>query len=256
MALNFGDAANGGPRVTAPAGELFGGFFGQSSFASLALASERNAVVVPHAVAPQLLAPLGCAVQTGAGAVLNVGRPSPGSTVAIIGLGPVGFSALFATTGFTPASSVVAVDQHAARLELARSLGADVALDATEVDAFRELARSGGADLVVECSGAPTALPDALRAVRTGGTVVVVGATAFGTTAAVDVADLLNRSITVRGTVEGDSQPLRMIPWLAEMVAAGRWPLDRLVTSYPLSDIERAASDMSAGRVIKPVLIP
>ena len=256
MALNFGTGAgDSGPTVAARDGELFAGFFGQSSFGSLALASERNAVAIDAAVEPHLLAPLGCAVQTGAGAVLSVGRPTHGSTVAIVGMGPVGFSALTAAVGFSPASVVVAIDRYAARLELARELGADVALDATHGDAFEELAGMGGADLVVECSGAPDALPGALRAVRTGGTVVVVGAPTFGTTAPVDVADLVNRSITVRGTVEGDSQPHRMIPWLAHMVATGRWPLEPIVTRYPLSSIETAAADMVAGRVIKPVLV-
>ncbi len=240
--------------VVAAAGELFGGFFGQSSFASLALASERNAVVVDEDVAPQLLAPLGCAVQTGAGAVLNVARPGPGSLVTIVGLGPVGFAALTAAARFSPARTVVAIDRHAGRLELARELGADLVLPAD--GAFEELQQLGGADVIVESSGAPEVLPAALPALRTGGTLVVVGAPRFGTTAPVDVADVVNRSITIRGTVEGDSRSEQIIPWLAGMVARGRWPLEELIRTYPLADAETAAADMAAGRVIKPVLLP
>lgn len=254
MQLNFGAGPATRKPVIAATGELFGGFFGQSSFGTMALASERNAVVVDGDTKPQLLAPLGCAVQTGAGAVLNVARPEPGSVLAVVGMGPVGFAALTAAAGFSSARTVIAIDLHAGRLQLALDLGADIVLPA-DGGAFEELQKLGGADVIVECSGAPEILPLAVPAVRTGGTLVVVGAPRFGTTAPVDVADVVNRSITIRGTVEGDGRPEQMIPWLAEMVARGRWPLEELVHTYPLADLDTAAADMAAGRVIKPVLL-
>lgn len=261
MQMNFGTGTGSGtaqdePVIAAAEGNLFAGFFGQSSFGTLALASERNAVVINVDVPAHLLAPLGCAVQTGAGAVLNVGQPRRGAVVAIIGLGPVGFSALTAAAHFTPAQTIIAIDLHAGRLKLAQDLAADITINAGEGHAFEHLKDIGGADLIVECSGAPHVLPAALAGVRTGGTLVIVGVPPFGTTAPLDVADVANRSITIRGTVEGDSQPNQMIPWLAAMVSRGRWPLAEIVNTYPLSDIEKAVDDMSAGRIVKPVLIP
>lgn len=256
MAMNLGAGSSSDQTIITAGEELFGGFFGQSSFATMAMASERNAIVVEADVEPTLLAPLGCAVQTGAGAVLTVGCPEAGSVVAIIGMGPVGFAALNAAVEFSPARTVVAVDPLASRRLLASELGADLVLDPRADVALAQLQELGGADLIVECSGASAVLPVAVPAVRTGGTLVVVGAPPFGTTAPLDVADVVNRSITIRGTVEGDSDPQQMIPWLAEMVEKGRWPLDRIVRTYPLADLETAADDMLGGQVIKPVLAP
>lgn len=257
MHMNFGGQRQleGQPVVATTRGDLFSGFFGQSSFGTRAMASERNAVVLDVDLPPHLLAPLGCAVQTGAGAVLNVAPLHPGAVVAIVGLGPVGFSALTAATQFTAARTVIAVDLSDERLKLAQELGAGLVINAADGRAFEHIANDGGADVIVECSGAPKILPNALTGLRIGGTLVVVGAPPFGTTAPIDVADVVNRSLTIKGTVEGDSQPQRLIPWLAEMVLRGRWPLNQIVHTYPMANIETAAKDMLSGRVIKPVLL-
>lgn len=254
--LNWGAEPDGRRRMTTRSGLAFASFFGQSSFGSLALASERNAVVVPDDVPRELLAPLGCAAQTGVGAVLNVARPGMGDVVVVVGLGPVGFCALLAAVNFTPAADVVALDIDPDRLALAAELGATATVDVRSGDSADVVRRLGGASYVIECSGAPAAFPAALAAVRSGGTVVQVGAPAFGTTVPLDVAALVNSSATVRGSVEGDSRPHEVVPWLARMVHRGRLPLERLVRTYPLGEVDRAAEDMAAGRTVKPVLLP
>src|SRR5262249_31956028 len=134
-------------------------FFGQSSFATHALASERNAIKVGPDLPLELLGPLGCGVQTGAGAVLNTLRPRVGSSLAVFGVGSVGMSALMAAaiTGCTP---VLAVDVRPNRLELARTLGATHAIDARDTDpvaAIRDLT-GGGADYTLDTSGQPAVL--------------------------------------------------------------------------------------------------
>lgn len=257
MQMNFGaEPRSRGRRIATASGEAFGAFFGQSSFAVAAIASERNAVVVPDVAPAHLLAPLGCAVQTGAGAVLLTARPGVGSVVAVVGLGPVGFSALAAATAFTAAEQVIAVDVNPARLALAAELGATSTLDVREDPGMDALRATGGMDVVMACSGAPQALAPAVAALRPGGTLVQVGAPAFGATAPLDLASVVNGSITIRGTVEGDSRPQEMIPWLARRVAEGRWPLDRLVRTYRLDQANTAGADMAAGLTIKPVLLP
>lgn len=254
MHLNFGATNAQGPRreLHAAAGNLFSGFFGQSSFGSHALVRERSAVLVRTDLPADVLAPLGCAVQTGVGAVLTVARPRPGAVVAVSGLGPVGMSAVMAASNLSAARDIIAIDVDLGRLRLARELGATELIDATQqnLDAF------GQADVVIECSGAPTAVASGLAGLRTGGTLVLVGAPRFGTTHAVDIADIVNRSLTVRGTVEGDSQPPEMIPWLVSMIERGRLDVSKISRTYSLANINQAANDMMHRRVLKPVLVP
>lgn len=159
QALNLfgGRRLDGSPVLWDDAGRsLHGKFFGQSSFATLALASDRNVVPVPKGLPAEALAPFGCGVQTGAGAVLNVLRPEPGHTLAVFGAGGVGLAAVMAAR-LTAATRIIAVDLHPARLELARELGATDIVDAHEQDAvaaIEDLTDGHGADRALEASGA------------------------------------------------------------------------------------------------------
>lgn len=241
MELNF----TGGGRMGALShgGQSLGGsYFGQSSFSSLALVSARSAVRVSTDLAAHLLAPLGCGIQTGVGAVLNVARPSPGAQVAIFGLGAVGTAAALAAA-ITPYVQVVGVDPNLVRRTAAEALGIATT---TQI--------SDGVDIAVECSGHIGAFTAAMNCLRTGGTLVVCGAPPFGLTAPMDVAELVNRSITIRGTVEGDSRPHTMVPVLINLIERGLLPIARVVTCFELADIDDAVSQMSSGAVVKPVL--
>jgi len=236
---------------------LNGHFFGQSSFAALALASERNAVPIAGGLPPELLAPLGCGVQTGAGAVLNVLRPGAGDTLAVFGAGAVGLAAVLAAR-LTAATGIIAVDLLPARLELARELGATETVDAGSADpmaAIAELTGGRGAECTLETSGSVRALRQAVDALAVGGTCGVVGAPPAGSEVALDVPALLGRAPRIVGVNQGDSDPARFLPALAELVRTGRLPVDRLVRGYPFDAIEQAAADAAAGAVVKPVLL-
>lgn len=248
-----GDTAS--PRAAGASADVHVGFFGQSAFAEYAIAGERNAIPVDTTLSAELLAPLGCGVQTGFGAVRNVLRPVPGDVVAVFGAGAVGLSAVMACSD-VGGITVVVVDPDPARRALAQELGASVAVDADAgdpADAIRQRF-PGGVQGAVECSGRTSAFAAAVLSCGTGGTTVVVGAPPFGTLAGLDVADVVNSSKRIVGSVEGDSVPGESIPHLVGLIERGRLPVDRLVTTYPLAEIERAAQDMATGRVVKPVL--
>ena len=142
----IGGARRDGSATITRGGEPLGGhFFGQSSFARLAVADERSVVKVDPSAPLETIAPLGCGVQTGVGAVWNVLRPGPGSTVVVAGAGAVGLSAVMAAA-LTPALQIVAVDVVPSRLDLARKLGATHVVDASTEDLPARIAEiTGGA---------------------------------------------------------------------------------------------------------------
>ncbi len=233
---------------------IHGCFFGQSSFADFALANERNVVRVREDVPLEVLGPMGCGVMTGAGAVMNSLQPRPGSSIAVFGVGPVGMSAVLAAV-VCGCTTIIAVDVRADRLRAARELGATHTINAREVDpveAIRDLT-GGGVEFSLECVGSPRVLRQAVDVLPRLGVCGLVGVVPPGTEVALDM-DLLMNGRTVRGILGGDAVPALFIPRLIELYRQGRFPFDRLITFYPFEAINRAAEDMEAGRVIKPVL--
>lgn len=256
-----GSRPDGSPTVTSAGARadqpLHGCFFGQSSFATLALASERNVVKVPPAAPLELLGPLGCGVQTGAGAVLNVLKPSPGSTLAVFGGGGVGLSAVLAAQ-LTGATRIIVVDIAPARLTLARELGATDVIDARVDDPVRaifDLTGGVGAEYTLETSGMTRVLRQAVDALAVDGHCGVVGAPPFGSEASFDVPQMLARNPHIVGINQGASVPRQFIPALIELHLRGRLPFERLVHTFPFMDIEQAAQATLAGDVVKPVLL-
>lgn len=246
--------ADAGAPVDRP---LHGCFFGQSSFATLALATERNVVPVPSGAPLELLAPLGCGVQTGAGAVLNVLQPKPGSTVAVFGAGAVGLSAALSTR-LTAATRTIVVDIAAPRLALARDLGATEVIDATVDDPVRaifDLTGGTGAEYTLETSGVPRVLRQAVDALAVDGWCGVIGAPPFGAEVSLDVPQMLGRNPHIVGINQGASVPRQFIPALIELNRTGRLPFERFVRTFPFADIEQAAQAALSGEVIKPVLV-
>jgi aryl-alcohol dehydrogenase len=257
--LNFsGSRADGTSPLTDQSGaRVNGSFFGQSSFASHALASARNVVKVRQDVDLKLLGPLGCGLLTGAGSVINVLQPGPGHSFVVYGAGAVGLSAVMAAKA-TGVAQIIAVDQNAQRLSLARDLGADHILDTREtpdlVGAVMEITQRG-ADFALETTAAPDVLRAGVDALAIPGKLGFVGAAATGAEVALDMQSLmLGRQVV--GIVEGDAVPEILIPHLVELYRAGRFPLEKLTAFYPLTDINQAVADAQAGRVVKPVLIP
>jgi aryl-alcohol dehydrogenase len=250
-----GRRADGTSTISRDGAPLGGHFFGQSSFAERALVDERSLVKVDPDVQLESIAPLGCGVQTGVGAVWNVLKPKAGSSLVVLGAGAVGLSAVMAAA-LTPATTVIAVDKVAERLALARSLGATHTVNADEGDiaeAILALTGGQGADGVVESTASVAVLRKGADVLAPRGTLVVVGAPPFGTEVALDVNALLPGKKVV-GLTLGDSETRTSIPALVQLVRDGRLPLHRLITHYPFADIEQAVRDMSAGKTIKPVL--
>lgn len=231
-------------------------FFGQSSFAQYALAAERSVVPIDRDVPLQIMGPLGCGVQTGAGAVLNALNVRPGTSLAIFGAGSVGLSALLAAK-VAQCGQIILVDRSPERLELGLSLGATSAIDVRDrdpVEAIRTLT-GGGADYTLECTGVPAVLRQAVDALGVPGICGVVGAPPFGSEVVLDITGIVSGR-TVRGIIEGDSNPRQFIPRLVSLWKAGQFPFDRLVTEFPLSQINDAVDAVHAGTVLKAVLRP
>jgi aryl-alcohol dehydrogenase len=256
MDFNFGGRAIDG-RATIHDGEvaIASSFFGQSSFATWALANERSVVKVPKDIPLEILGPLGCGIQTGAGSAINGIKLPAGETIVILGAGAVGLSAVMGSV-IVGAGRIISVDLKKNRLELAKELGATDVIDASSanvVDEIMRLTRGGGARYILETSGNPVSLKNGINALHVGGTLGIVGAPPLGTEVTIDVNHiLLNR--TVRGFIEGMSVPKVFIPRLIELYRHGHFPFDKLIKFYSLEDINKGVSDSESGVTIKPVL--
>ncbi|WP_190189992.1 NAD(P)-dependent alcohol dehydrogenase [Streptomyces minutiscleroticus] len=250
-----GARPDGSSPVHGADGDLNAHFFAQSSFATYALAEERNVTVVSQDADLAVLAPLGCGVQTGAGAVFNVLRPTPGSSIAVLGAGAVGLSAVMAAA-LTGARRIIVADLVDSRLELARELGATHVVNSGETDletALKDLTGGRGVEYAAETTGLARLLEAGIRALAPMGTIGVIGAPAAGTTAAFDVNFLLNGRGIV-GITEGDSVPQLFLPALVELVLQGRMPLEKLIRHYPFDAINDATAAARSGEVLKAVL--
>ncbi|NGO08925.1 NAD(P)-dependent alcohol dehydrogenase [Streptomyces sp. HC44] len=235
--------------------DVHGVFFGQSSFATYALAAERNVVKVDPSVPLELLGPLGCGIQTGAGGVLNSLKPPAGSSIAVFGAGSVGLSAVMAAV-VAGCTTIVAVDLNTQRLELAKELGATHVINDAEgdtVERLRDLTGGLGVDYTVEATAVPAVLRQAVDALNQGGTCGLIGAAALGTEVSLDMSSLLFGRV-VRGIVEGDSVPQLFIPKLVDLYRQGRFPFDKLIKSYAFEDINEAVEDAEKGTTLKAVL--
>jgi aryl-alcohol dehydrogenase len=234
-------------------------FFGQSSFASHCLCTEHNVVKVPDSVPAELfelLGPLGCGIQTGAGAIINVLKPQIGQSVVVFGAGAVGMAALMAARALG-AATIIAVDKVPSRLDLAQQLGATHTLvaDGTNdvVARIRDIT-GGGADCSLDTTAVGAVLRQALDCLGPLGRCGFVGGAPVGATLEVDVRDMMLHGKTLRGIVEGDSNADAFIPDILRMQAQGLFPFERLMKIYPFESIHEAIADSLAGITVKPVL--
>jgi len=254
--FNGGVRPDGSATISRGGAGLGGRFFGQSSFSAMAIADERSVVKVDSDLPPHLVAPLGCGIQTGAGTVLNILRPRPGGTIAVFGTGAVGLAAV-AAAALNPLSAVIAVDRVDSRLDLAIELGATHRVNAEADDVAKVIAEiTGGAglDYAIDTTASMTVLRTAVEALGTFGSAAAIGAAPLGTELTLDYTGLLvGRSVV--GVTEGDSDPESFIPLLASLHRQGRFPLDKIVKTYPFRDINQAAADARKGETIKPVLL-
>ena len=260
MAINFGGSRLDGTNALRRPGNgegtgVHGHFFGQSSFATYALATERNVVKAPDDLPLELLGPLGCGLQTGAGAVLNSLHVPANASIAILGTGAVGLAAVMAAR-VARANPIIGVDLVPKRLALAAELGATHTIDARKEDVRERIAQithGGGVDFALEITALPEMLSLAVDILAPCGTAGQIGGGIPGAKAAIGMSRLLlGRS--VRGIIQGDSIPRSFIPKLIEMYRRGEFPFDRLVRFYDFAQINEAVADAASGETIKPIL--
>jgi aryl-alcohol dehydrogenase len=257
VALNMACArGDGSSRLHGEGVDLADNFFGQSSFANRAVATERNVIKVSPDDDLVKLAPLGCGIQTGAGAVMRSLAAKPGQSLVVIGGGSVGLSALLGGK-IAGCSPIILVEPHAGRREIGLSLGADHALDpaADDVVAAARAIRPDGIDLAVDTSGALPVIASAINMLSNKGKLGLIGLPrSLDATLPVPIIHWITIGGTVRGICEGDSDPETFLPELIAHHAAGRLPFDEFVTTYPFSEINEAVADIHSGKSIKVVL--
>jgi aryl-alcohol dehydrogenase len=255
-AHNFSGArADGSGSLHDENGPVHDHFFGQSSFSTFAVANERNIVKVPKEAPLELLGPLGCGIQTGAGAVMNALKVRHGASFAAFGAGAVGLSAVMAARA-VGATTIIAVDKVPSRLTLAREIGATHAIDAKERDpvaAVKEIT-GGGVQFSLETTGLPEVVRQAVDALGVRGTCGIVGAAPPGTEIKIDITEFMQMAKTIYGIIEGDSVPDVFIPQLLDLFMQGRFPFDKLTKLYPFDRINEAASDSERRLTVKPII--
>jgi aryl-alcohol dehydrogenase len=253
-ALNAsGVRADGSTTMKANRAPVYGCFFGQSSFATHALAYEDNVVVVGADVDLSVAAPFGCSVQTGAGAVMNVLELDERSSLVVFGAGGVGLPAVMAARALGVATIVV-VDPVPGRRELAAELGSTVTLD-PEVDDVVGAVRDhtgGGATGAIETTAIGDVLLQALDCLRARGTCVALG---VGSPELRLGMERLAGGKSLRTTIEGDSDPHESIQALLRLHARGELPVEKLIRTYRFAEFARAMGDAESGTTIKPVLV-
>ncbi|MGK2911151.1 MAG: NAD(P)-dependent alcohol dehydrogenase [Sphingobium sp.] len=233
-------------------------FFGQSSFATYAITRSRNLVKVVTDAPLAILGTLACGFQTGAGAIMRTFACPAGSTLVVFGGGPVGLAAVMAAK-ICGCAAIVLVEPMAARRAIASDLGATHTIDPTGADlaqAVRAIVPDG-VDFAFDTTGVPAVIEAGLASLGSHGAIGLVGVPrSAGASVTVNIAALMTPGHRIIGIIEGDSDQQTFIPQLLEHHAAGRFPFDTLIRTYPLSDINEAIAAQARGECIKVVMIP
>ncbi|MBD0860362.1 NAD(P)-dependent alcohol dehydrogenase [Gordonia sp. zg691] len=244
--------------ISAEGQPLTAGFFGQSSFATHAVAAERNVVKIERDVPLEIVGPLGCGIQTGAGAVITSLDCQAGESLLVLGAGPVGLAAVMAAR-VRNCSQIIVSDPDSGRRSLAAELGATATIDPSAgslTDQARAIVDTG-VDYAFDSTGIPAVLSDAIDVLAPLGTLGFVGVpAAMDATLPVPIVGAMVAGLTIRGITEGDSDPRTFIPYLLDLYRAGEFPFDRLITTFPLEKIDDAVAAQLRGEVTKVVLVP
>ncbi|HZQ56676.1 MAG TPA: Zn-dependent alcohol dehydrogenase [Acidimicrobiales bacterium] len=229
---------------------------GVGAFAEFVLTQESGAVPLPPGTALETACVIGCAVQTGVGAVLNCAKVEEGATVLVMGLGGIGI-AIVQGARLAGASRIIVSDPIAARRDAAAHFGATDAIDPTTTDVREEVLRltGVGADYAFDAVGSAALIETGLWATRNGGTTVMVGAAPLGDTLTLEPVMLLMTEKRLRSTLLGSSNSPFEVPRLINLWRAGCLDLDSMVTAVrPLAEINDAIDDLGHGRGIRTVL--
>lgn len=244
-------------RIRTDDGVVLKHYLSAATMAEQMVISERSALPIPDDVPFDVAAITGCAVMTGVGAVLNTAQARPGQPLAVIGCGGIGLSAIMGArlAGCNP---IIAVDVLQSKLDFARQFGATHTINSREVnmvDALREIT-GNGPEYIVDSVGASFTIGDALRAVRPGGTAVVVGMHSFKEDVPIPPNVLVAMNKRLLGSFVGSARPQIDLPMLIELYRAGKLPINQLISQhYSLEELPQAFADMEGGKVARGVLL-
>lgn len=228
-----------------------------AAFAEAVIVDASQAIPIPDDVPLASACLLACAVITGFGAVVNTAQLEAGNSIVVIGAGGVGMNAIQAAA-LAGAAQVIAVDVAAAKLQLASRFGATDTIDAAAlgpVDAVRGITGGAGVDVAVVTVGSGNAVEEAIKMVRRGGTLVLVGMPATGVMSRIDSGDVAYNGQRIFGSKMGSSVPQTDIPRLIRLYRAGQLKLEELVSNrYPLAQINEAIACTKRGDAIRNVV--
>ena len=253
-----GTLMSGAKRIRRLNGERINHGSGLSLFAQYAVVARRAMVKIDPAVPLDDAAIFGCAVMTGAGAVLNTAGMRAGDTIAVVGLGGVGMNALFAAVA-GGAERIIAVDTSAEKLGLARQWGATDTFLATDKDCVEQIkaATDGGVDTVIETAGNIRAMELAYAITARGGSVVSAGLPAQGSNFSYMHAGLVSDEKSILGSYMGSCVAERDIPRFLGLYKRGKLPVERLKSgTLPLAEINAGFDRLADGSVLRQVLRP
>ncbi len=230
--------------------------FGQSSFATHAICSENNLVKVDDAIPLEIVGPFGCGFQTGAGAVLNSLQVPKGASVMVLGAGAVGLSAVMAAAHIAAAETVIAVDIHDSRLELARSVGATHSVHgaSNEFDSEIKSICPAGVDYIIDTTAYLPLVERCVNLLVSQGTLALVAGYALNAKMSFDASMFMTSGKKIQGVMEGDSDIKEFIPRLLEYYKQGKFPVDRIIKYYDFVDINQAIEDAECGATIKAII--
>jgi S-(hydroxymethyl)glutathione dehydrogenase / alcohol dehydrogenase len=230
---------------------------GVGGFAEYAMTSETGAVKVPDDTPLETACVIGCAVQTGVGAVLNTAKVPEGATVLVVGAGGIGIS-IVQGARIAGASKIIVSDPVAARRENAKRFGATDVVDPSAVDVVAtvyELTGGVGVDNAFDAVGLGDLIHTCIWSTRNGGTTTMVGVMGLEQTLSISppvVFGMSERKLT--GCLLGSCNGRRDIPRLLDLWRAGRLDLEGMITAVrPLAEINEAMDDMTAGRGLRTV---
>ena len=250
---------DGSPRVHRADGTPVMSYLSIGTMAERMVVPAAAAIAIPDGVSPDAAALIGCCVTTGVGAVLKTAEVPAGASVAVYGLGGVGLSVVMGAV-LAGAATIVAIDQVAAKLELARELGATHGVlagdPARTAAAVREATGGRGPDFAFEAIGLPATIEQAVEVLPPGGTAVLVGLTPFGARASFEVFPFVDGSRRILGSNYGAAVAAIDFPRYAELHLAGRLPIDRLVERrIAIDEIEDAFDAMRRGEHARQVIV-
>lgn len=262
--INFvGNKTFSSPGTAEP--DTLGSFFGQSSFSNMTIADESSVVNAKELIKSeeelQLFSPLGCGIQTGSGTIINAAKATPEDTVAIMGAGGVGLSAVMGAK-VVGCKTIIIIDRVKDRLELAKKLGATHAIDTNGmtdlndlVKKVREITGGWGTTITMDATGVLPLIEKGIEFTARRGQYIQVGSAKPDDVLKIPLFEFMVSGKRFMGAVEGQVVPQEYIPKMVKWYREGKFPFDIFMKKYPADKFLDAISGMESGEVIKPIII-